>query len=96
MDTALKAQPKSNSDQLKLLQMLDSQLQSKMKELKIDAVDAKTLIRKRNKVIVAKCFHKIGIVVPYDKETDVGYRSLPKTDSERRFTFIYNIVEPTM
>ena len=79
----LKCKSKIDSDQLKFLQELDGQLQSKMKELNIiDTVDVKSLTKQRNKMIVAKCFHKIGIVVPYDKETDVGYRSLTKTDSE--------------
>lgn len=73
--------------QRKLLQVLDSQLQMKMRELELTTVDAKTLAKQRSKETVAKCIHKIGIVVPYDKKTDVGYRSLPITDSMFTCTF---------
>ena len=52
-----------------------------MRELSLSASDPKTLAKQRNKEIVAKCLHKIGIVVLYDEQTDVGYRSLPMTDS---------------
>ena len=71
----------TSPNQKKLLQRLDNQLQTKMMELGLTSMDTKTLVKQRNKEIVAKCFHKIGIVVPCDKQTDVGYRSLPKTDS---------------
>lgn len=77
-----------SSKQRKLLQELDSQLQMKMKELELTTVDAKTLARQRSKTTVAKCIHKIGIVVPYDKKTDVGYRSLPIADSMFTCTFL--------
>lgn len=30
---------------------------------------------------VTKTFHKAGIVVPYDKKTDVGYRPLSESES---------------
>lgn len=30
---------------------------------------------------VAKTFHKLGIIVPYDTETDVGYRPLSESES---------------
>ena len=33
----------------------------------------------RNKKIVARCFNKIGVVVPVDGN-DVGYRPLPMTN----------------
>ena len=33
----------------------------------------------RNKKIVARCFNKIGVVVPVDAN-DVGYRPLPMTN----------------
>ena len=59
-----------------------------MRELSLPATDPKTLAKQRNKEIVAKCLHKIGIVVPYDEQTDVGYRSLPMTDS--RLTQLMN------
>ena len=52
-----------------------------MRELSLSATDPKILAKQRNKAVVAKCLHKIGIVVPYDEQTDVGYRSLPMTDS---------------
>ena len=81
VEAALKSTSKS-PDQMKQLRALDSQLQAQMSALNLMATDAKTLAKQRSKEIVAKCLHKIGIVVPYDKKTDVGYRPLPKTDSE--------------
>lgn len=36
----------------------------------------------REKRVVARTFHKVGIVVPYDKKTQLGYRSLAATDSK--------------
>ena len=64
------------------LQSLEEKLQQKIEELSLAATDVKMLSRQREKRVLAKCFHKIGIVVPYDKKTDVGYRSLPKTNSK--------------
>lgn len=39
---------------------------------------------------VTKTFHKAGIVVPYDRKTDVGYR--PLSESERMLIKNYEIV----
>uniref|UniRef100_A0A182W7X1 Zf-CCHH domain-containing protein n=1 Tax=Anopheles minimus TaxID=112268 RepID=A0A182W7X1_9DIPT len=38
----------------------------------------------RNKLIVCKTFHKVGLVVPYDRKTDVGYRPLLESDANLR------------
>ncbi|XP_014294926.1 histone PARylation factor 1 isoform X1 [Microplitis demolitor] len=38
-------------------------------------------LQKRNRDAVAKTFHGAGIVVPYDKKTQLGYRQLALTDS---------------
>ncbi|XP_017130905.1 histone PARylation factor 1-like [Drosophila elegans] len=40
------------------------------------------LQRERNKRVVAKTFHRAGIVVPFDKKTQLGYRPLPVSDVE--------------
>lgn len=53
-----------------------------MKKLRLPFTDPKVVAKQRNRNIVARCFHKIGIVVPYDKETELGYRPLPMTDSK--------------
>ena len=42
----------------------------------------KELQKLRAKERVAVTFNKLGIVVPYDKKTELGYRPLPMTDSE--------------
>lgn len=42
----------------------------------------KELWKWRHRETVAKCFHKIGIVVPYDKKTELGYRPLTMSDCE--------------
>jgi len=36
----------------------------------------------REKRVVTRTFHRIGIVVPYDKKTQLGYRDLAVTDSK--------------
>ena len=33
--------------------------------------------KRRKKKVVAKPFHGVGMVVPFDKKTEVGYRELP-------------------
>ncbi|KAH8336331.1 hypothetical protein KR059_001858 [Drosophila kikkawai] len=40
------------------------------------------LQRERNKRVVAKTFHRAGIVVPFDRKTQVGYRALAVSDAE--------------
>ena len=36
----------------------------------------------REKQTVTRTFHRAGIVVPYNKKTQLGYRDLAVTDSE--------------
>lgn len=38
-------------------------------------------MRARDKNVVAKTFHHAGIVVPYNKETELGYRPLSEKAS---------------
>ncbi|XP_014611323.1 PREDICTED: UPF0609 protein C4orf27 homolog [Polistes canadensis] len=62
------------------------QLQKKLKEFaqKYDiTLEKKTdkMINREKKVIV-RTFHKAGIVVPYNKKTQLGYRELSVTDKE--------------
>lgn len=40
------------------------------------------LQRERNKRVVTKTFHRAGIVVPFDRKTQLGYRSLAVSDAE--------------
>lgn len=37
-------------------------------------------ITARQKNVVSKSFHKLGIVVPVEKKTELGYRPLIETD----------------
>ena len=69
-----------DADQRRHLGNLETKLISKMKELELPCTDQKTLAKQRNQKIVARCFHKIGIIVPYDKKTELGYRPLPMND----------------
>ena len=80
VENALRSQS-HNSEKKKLLQELDDQLETKTRQLQLTRIDAKTLTKQRGKEIVARCLNKIGMVVPYDKKTDIGYRPLPKTNS---------------
>ncbi|XP_053658924.1 histone PARylation factor 1-like [Anopheles marshallii] len=38
----------------------------------------------RSKLIVCKTFHKVGLVVPYDRKSNVGYRPLMESDANLR------------
>lgn len=38
-------------------------------------------VKKRQKKIVCKTFHKLGLVVPFDRKTEVGYRDLIENDA---------------
>lgn len=51
------------------------------KEHSIDLEQTPELLKQRNKLIVCKTFHGAGLVVPFDKKTDTGYRPLIETDA---------------
>ena len=53
-----------------------------MSRLKLTGVPAKELKKRRMKDVVAPTFNKLGIVVPYDRKTELGYRPLPLNNSE--------------
>ncbi|XP_078044132.1 histone PARylation factor 1 isoform X2 [Augochlora pura] len=63
-----------------------TQLQQKLKnyaqEKNITLNQKSSRMQDREKKVVAKTFHKAGIVVPYNKKTELGYRNLAVTDSE--------------
>lgn len=87
--TSKKLEEKSlPSSQRKQLSSLLSQLDSEMSKLGLSQLPVKELLRQRSKDVVTKCFHKMGIVVPYDKKTELGYRPLPLTDS--KYTHLVN------
>lgn len=44
-------------------------------------------MKKRSPHIVTRSFHGAGIVVPYDKKTQLGYRRLVETDGKIHFFF---------
>ena len=71
----------SSSQQEQLTNIL-SQLDVETSKLELSHLSFKELSKQRNKDVVTKCFHKMGIVVPYDKKTELGYRPLPLTDSK--------------
>lgn len=39
-------------------------------------------MKARNKKVVTKTFHNAGLVVPWNKKTELGYRELIETDGE--------------
>lgn len=39
-----------------------------------------TNMKARNAKSVCKTFHRLGLVVPFDRKTEVGYRPLIETD----------------
>eukprot|EP01060_Flectonema_neradi_P010445 TRINITY_DN17529_c0_g1_i1.p1 TRINITY_DN17529_c0_g1~~TRINITY_DN17529_c0_g1_i1.p1 ORF type:complete len:312 (+),score=86.92 TRINITY_DN17529_c0_g1_i1:51-986(+) len=61
-----------------------------MKELSLPSekkADLKKLSKRREKEQLASGFSKLGIVVPYDKKTEVGYRELGFEDGELKSLF---------
>ena len=68
--------------QKKQLSQLVSRLDTEISRLGLTSLPVKELNKQRSKEVVTKCFHKMGIVVPYDRKTELGYRPLPLTDSE--------------
>lgn len=65
------------------LKALDSKLcewRTKLKSTPCKNVN--DLQKKRSREVVASTFNKLGIVVPYDKKTELGYRPLPMSNSE--------------
>ncbi|KOC64422.1 UPF0609 protein [Habropoda laboriosa] len=68
-------------DRLRLAQ-LHQKLRNFAKERKI-TLEKKTInMQAREMQVVARTFHKAGIVVPYNKKTQLGYRDLAVSNSE--------------
>ncbi|XP_011163707.2 histone PARylation factor 1 [Solenopsis invicta] len=61
---------------------LHSQLKNFAKQHNITLEKNTIDMRAREKRVVARTFHKAGIVVPYDKKTQLGYRDLAATDND--------------
>ncbi|CAK9803266.1 Histone PARylation factor 1-like [Anthophora quadrimaculata] len=64
------------------LAQLHQKLRSFAKERKITLEKKTTSMQAREMQVVAKTFHKVGIVVPYNKKTQLGYRDLAVSDNE--------------
>ena len=73
------------------LKLIESKLKEFCSQSKIDLTD-KTKLKGRKSKINAKTFNGFGIVVPYNKKTEVGYRPLPITDSELK-KLLNNIIK---
>ncbi|XP_015430516.1 PREDICTED: UPF0609 protein C4orf27 [Dufourea novaeangliae] len=61
---------------------LQQRLRTYAKERNITLEKMTSSMQAWEKKAVARTFHKAGIVVPYDKKTELGYRDLSVTDSE--------------
>lgn len=61
---------------------LHSQLKNFAKQHDITLEKNTADMRARERRVVARTFHKAGIVVPYDKKTQLGYRDLAATDND--------------
>ncbi|XP_072761528.1 histone PARylation factor 1 [Anoplolepis gracilipes] len=64
------------------LMRLHSQLKNFAKQHDITLEKNTVNMRSRERRVVARTFHKAGIVVPYDKKTQLGYRDLAATDKD--------------
>jgi len=76
------------ADKKKRIKDIKAELEARAKA-KGHAFDgSKTLLEKaREKKVVAKPFHGVGMVVPFDKKTQVGYRDLNETNSDLKKMF---------
>ncbi|XP_022217842.2 histone PARylation factor 1-like [Drosophila obscura] len=57
-------------------------VQKYLAENSLELAPLDRLQRERNKRVVAKAFHRAGIVVPFDRRTQLGYRPLSVSDAE--------------
>ncbi|XP_002014153.2 histone PARylation factor 1-like [Drosophila persimilis] len=57
-------------------------VQKYLAENSLELAQLDRLQRERNKRVVAKAFHRGGIVVPFDRKTQLGYRPLSVSDAE--------------
>lgn len=69
------------------LKALQSKMSSHVSELTTlsslsSCESVRELHRKRAKEMVSATFNKLGIVVPYNKKTELGYRPLPMSNSK--------------
>lgn len=64
------------------------ELQKKLLDYEKQKVKKQTL-EGRKATVVAKTFHKAGIVVPYDRKTDIGYRPLSESESMFKKIYVY-------
>jgi Uncharacterised conserved protein (DUF2228). len=61
---------------------IQSALQSWAKDKSFILEVCSAAMKARGKKVVTKTFHNAGLVVPFNKKTEVGYRELPETDGE--------------
>lgn len=78
-----KLKGKEGGTETRPLQTLNRKLADWMSKNRASVCEktVKELQSQRSKEVVARTFNKFGIVVPYDKKADLGYRPLPMTDS---------------
>lgn len=83
VDIYLQSKVKSaNPFQKTAIMRLHSNLKNFAKQHDITLEKNTADMRSREKRVVARTFHRIGIVVPYDKKTQLGYRDLAVTDND--------------
>ncbi|EFN87239.1 UPF0609 protein C4orf27-like protein [Harpegnathos saltator] len=82
IDTYLQGKVKSaNPFEKTSIIRLHSKLKNFAKQHDITLEKNTVDMRSRERKVVARTFHKAGIVVPYDKKTQLGYRDLAATDN---------------
>lgn len=64
------------------LQKLQKQLESFANNKEYSLATKTPEMKARDKKKVTNSFHGAGIVVPFDKKTDVGYREIPETNAD--------------
>ncbi|XP_066601812.1 histone PARylation factor 1 [Prorops nasuta] len=59
-----------------------NRLKEYARENNINLTEFSSKMQQRKKIVVAKTFFRIGIVVPYNKKTELGYRPLAVTEDQ--------------
>ncbi|GFG29500.1 hypothetical protein Cfor_08468 [Coptotermes formosanus] len=71
---------------------IQTALQSWAKDKRFILDVSSAAMKARDKKVVTKTFHKAGLVVPFNKKTEVGYRELPERDVNLKH-ILQNVVE---
>lgn len=65
-----------------IISKIKKALENWVQEKNIQLPKFEELSKRRNKDVVCKTFHKAGVVVPFDRDSEQGYRQLIESDAK--------------